>query len=60
MSPNTGELVVLTPEQQSMEPSAVLERDGVVPISDDVADLLRAGMKARNRSERRQVRRMGL
>ena len=60
MSPNTGEVLELTLEQRGMKPSAVLERDGVVPISNDVADLLRAGMEARNRSERRQARQMGL
>ncbi len=58
MSPDTGELTVLTPEQKGMEPSKVFERDGIVPISDDVADLLRRGMKARNRSERRLARRL--
>ncbi len=60
MSPDTGEVVELTAEQRGMKPSDVLERDGVVPISDDVAGLLRAGMKARNRSERRLSRRMQL
>ena len=60
MNPNTGELVVLTAEQQEMEPSAVLRRDRIVPISAAVADLLRAGMEARNRSERRLQRRLRL
>lgn len=58
MSPNTGELVELTAEQRGMRPSDILERDGIVPISDDVSDLLRAGMKARNRSERRMARQL--
>ncbi len=60
MSPDTGEIVELTAVQRRMKPSEVLERDGVVPVSDDVVGLLRAGMKARNRAERRTARRMHL
>jgi hypothetical protein len=60
MDPDTGEVIGLTSEQRQMRPLGVLERDGVVPISNDVADLLRAGMRARNRSERRTARRLRL
>lgn len=59
MNPYTGELTQLSNEQKEMTPLEVLKRDGVIPVSDNVADLLRAGMRARNRSERRLAKRIG-